>query len=130
MSTRAVYTFTDNRNVFHVYKHHDGYPMEAARSILAALPLAWPLPRFEPDEFAAAFVAANKSQPGGVRLCPSGTFAEIAPLDVEYHYIVRQHFHTLRVFAYALEGKNRAEHLIFDGTPEQFAAWAKEQQAA
>ena len=130
MSTRAIYTFTDGKETHHVYKHHDGYPTEAAKFILAALPLAWPLPRFEPDEFAAAFVAANKNRPGGVRLCESGIFAEIAPLDVEYHYVVRRHFHTLRVFAYSIEGKNCDEHLIFDGAPEQFLAWANAQKAA
>ncbi len=43
-----------------VYKHRDGYPSGAAQAIEAALPCAWPLPRFEPDEFAAAFVRANK----------------------------------------------------------------------
>ena len=39
-----------------VYKHSDG----AVCWINKALEHAWPLPRFEADEFAAAFVAANK----------------------------------------------------------------------
>src|SRR3954467_14029413 len=64
MSTRALYTFIDperEQDTFHVYKHHDGYPKGAAQHIEAALAYAWPLPRFEADEFAAAFAAANKS---------------------------------------------------------------------
>lgn len=63
MSTRALYTFRseDGSEEFHVYKHHDGYPTGAADAIVAALEFAWPLPRYEADEFAAAFVAANKS---------------------------------------------------------------------
>ena len=61
MSTRALYTFIDGDSTHHVYKHHDGYPEWAAKHIEAALPFAWALPRFEADEFAAAFVAANKS---------------------------------------------------------------------
>ena len=62
MSTRAIYTFIGADNERHsVYKHHDGYPSGAYDAIAAALPFAWPLPRFEPDEFAAAFVCANKS---------------------------------------------------------------------
>ncbi len=64
MSTRAVYTFIDPelpRNTHHVYKHHDGYPTGAAIAIANAQPYAWPLGRFEADEFAAAFVAGNKS---------------------------------------------------------------------
>lgn len=64
MSTRAIYTFHDDDDAYHVYKHHDGYPWPAAvggfAHIRAALTLAWPLPRFEPDEFAAAFVAMSK----------------------------------------------------------------------
>jgi hypothetical protein len=42
-----------------VYKHSDGYPDGAVCWITKALEHAWPLPRFEADEFAAAFVAAN-----------------------------------------------------------------------
>jgi len=64
MSTRAVYTFIDPelpQNTYHVYKHHDGYPTGAAIAIANAQPYAWPLGRFEADEFAAAFVAGNKS---------------------------------------------------------------------
>lgn len=67
MSTRAVYTFIgcaefDRGERHHVYKHCDGYPSGAADAIAAAIPLAWPLPRFEADEFAAAFVAGNKER--------------------------------------------------------------------
>ena len=42
-----------------VYEHSDGYPDGAVCWITKALEYAWPLPRFEVDEFAAAFVAAN-----------------------------------------------------------------------
>jgi hypothetical protein len=62
MSTRAVYSFLgDNEAPRHVYKHSDGYPTGAVEWIEAALDHAWRLPRNENDEFAAAFVAANKS---------------------------------------------------------------------
>jgi hypothetical protein len=63
MSTRAMYTFrsADGSEEHHVYVHSDGYPTGAAEKIVAALEYAWPLPRYEADEFAAAFVAANKS---------------------------------------------------------------------
>jgi hypothetical protein len=66
MSTRACYRFipengpNDFPGVVTVYKHHDGYPEGAAKAIEATLPHAFPLPRFEADEFAAAFVRANK----------------------------------------------------------------------
>lgn len=63
MSTRALYTFRDeDGTAYNVYKHHDGYPTGAARVIRDAINYyAWPLPRFEADEFAAAFCAAGKS---------------------------------------------------------------------
>ena len=66
MSTRACYRFipengpNDFPGVVTVYKHSDGYPSGAAIAIEAALPHAWQLPRFEADEFAAAFVRGNK----------------------------------------------------------------------
>lgn len=77
MSTRAIYIFADDFNdpateVYVVYKHHDGYPSGAKEFIAKAMKYAWEMPRFEPDEFAAAFVAANKNSHGGVRLYPHG----------------------------------------------------------
>lgn len=94
MSTRAVYSFYDlfdttqtwQVNGYHVYKHHDGYPEGAAFALAKTLENAWELPRFEADEFAASFVASNKSNSGGVRLANSQTSAT----DIEYAYEVFQ----------------------------------------
>jgi len=61
MSTRACYRFSDSEQSFVVYKHYDGYPEGAVCWITKAVPFAWPLPRFEPDEFAAAFIAGQQS---------------------------------------------------------------------
>jgi GNAT superfamily N-acetyltransferase len=63
-----MYTFIGRdgrkREQYHVYKHHDGYPINGTSGAVfwlkAALNYAWPLPRYEADDFAAAFVAANK----------------------------------------------------------------------
>ena len=64
MSSRACYRFIDpdptDPEVVTVYKHSDGYPDGAVCWITKALEHAWRLLRFEADEFAAAFVAANK----------------------------------------------------------------------
>jgi len=65
MGTRAVVTFIDNDSEYHVYKHWDGHPDGILQNIEAAKPFAWELPRFEADEFAAAFIAANKDKGGG-----------------------------------------------------------------
>ena len=87
MSTRACYVFKDADDSYTVFKHHDGYPSGAAQFIEYAKSVAWPLPRFEPDEFAAAFVAANKTEPGGVRLsCGIENHG-----DIEYVYEIQMH---------------------------------------
>jgi hypothetical protein len=85
MGTRAVYTFIDEDDRHSVYKHWDGYPSWACRFIASALALAWPLPRFEADEFAAAFVAANKKAAGDIRL----TSGPDAHGDLSYAYQIR-----------------------------------------
>lgn len=80
MSTRAIYRFKDKYKSITVYKHHDNYPSGALWFIQRALEYAWELPRFEADEFAAAFVAANKGKGGGnIRL---GNFV----MDEEFNY--------------------------------------------
>jgi hypothetical protein len=99
MSTRAIYTFCDPRTEVHVYKHHDGYPYNGGVHngtayeagglvwINDAKAFAWDLPRFEADEFAASFVAANKSDGGGVRLIGDQKPWEYAS-DCDYWYKV------------------------------------------
>lgn len=103
MSTRGCYRFTDGRETFTVYKHSDNYPdgkHGGIEAIAAAQGFAWPLPRFEADEFAAAFVAAHKfdmrwhygpqGAGGAVRLLntPDGHTLEHMPSDIEYLYDV------------------------------------------
>ena len=69
MSTRACYSFSDEHGKCHVYYHFDGYPANALKLINEAKRYAWELPRFEADEFSAAFVVAAKgNSAGGARL--------------------------------------------------------------
>lgn len=85
MSTRATYEFKDKFGGDHtVYIHFDGYPSSAYQYVQNALKLAWELPRFEADEFAAAFIATNKTHEGGVRL----TDGRNSHSDTEYHYVM------------------------------------------
>lgn len=94
MSTRAVFTFSDpstKGRPLLVYKHHDGYPSGAIEALIKARDsgLCWPLPRFEADEFAAAFVAANKGRGGGgIRLLGAGDWRALSPGDIDYVYHV------------------------------------------
>jgi len=118
MGTRAVYTFIDASQRHSVYKHWDGDPAAACRFIANAQALAWPLPRFEADEFAAAFVAANKSQAGNIRL----TTGPDAHGDLSFVYEIRCQDGRLHVRIYRCSGEARP---LFDGTLEdaqQFAA--------
>jgi len=110
MGTRAVYSFIDHTDRHSVFKHWDGYPSQACGFIAAALALAWPLPRFEADEFAAAFVAANKKYPGDIRLT-NGPDAhgdleytyEIHCQDGQLHVPIRKPGYTLPIFKGTLE---------------------------
>jgi len=93
MSTRAMYTFKGNddelNSVVHVYKHHDGYPEGALSWISNARQYAWEQPRFEADDFAAAFVVANKKSGGDIRLCGVGiTEPYHMAGDAAFHYVV------------------------------------------
>ena len=93
MSTRGCYRFTDERDCFTVYKHSDNSPYTKDGGIAAirkATAHAWPLPRFEADEFAASFVAANKEAGGGVRLLNTPNKQTLAhmPADIKYLYDV------------------------------------------
>jgi hypothetical protein len=93
MSTRGLYTFKDSDGEYTVFKHWDNYPTSAngygAHLFIAnALQYAWQLPRFEADEFAASFIAANKKIGGGdLRLLPADATNADA-LGIEYWYTI------------------------------------------
>ncbi len=80
--------FVDKDGTYKVYQHMDGYP-EGPHGILGLLQKviasgrAWELPRFEADEFAAAFVCVAKTSQGNVRLVNGGAW------DVAYTYTVK-----------------------------------------
>ena len=96
MGTRAIYIFEDEHEEVHVYKHYDNYPLGAVDFIENAKEYAWELPRFEADEFAAAFVAANKNRKGGeVRLVNARFKDREEMLEAndwcDYHYVISKH---------------------------------------
>jgi hypothetical protein len=102
MSTRGLYTFKDNDGDYTVFKHWDNYPTSstgygAHLFIANALAYAWQLPRFEADEFAASFIAANKKAGGGdLRLLPAEAINGDA-LGVEYWYTIEADGQRLKV---------------------------------
>ena len=95
MGTRAIYFFQDfDGSTYGAYKHYDNYPSGAAYFIENAKAYAWEFPRFEADDFAAAFVAANKAKKGGeVRLLPmfDSTSIDMVMEDnkwCDYYYVI------------------------------------------
>ena len=87
MGTRAVISFEDGNGEFFVYQHWDGDPDAVLVNIMNtfAVQMCWEWPRWEADEFAAAYIAANKSGPGNLRIAKSIT--ENGGLS--YSYIVK-----------------------------------------
>ncbi len=102
MATRCTLTIRDRPGAnqsYSVYRHNDGYP-DTQHGVLETLKLvlsyAWPLPRFEADDFAAAIIAAWKrpayrpspttpdyiAQGGNIRI----TAGRDEHNDTEYHY--------------------------------------------
>ncbi len=134
MGTRAVYTFIDHNfnKMFHVYSHWDNYPSGALIQILNAKNLAWKWPRWEASDFSAAFVAANKTENGGIRLT-NGWWDHG---DLEYRYEIFtdppiNEFHEplknekilkIRVFDVNF---NEGEKLIFQGSIKEFEEFIK-----
>ena len=100
MSTRGLYTFTDSDGAsFTVFKHWDNYPSGAHLFIQKALAFSWDLPRFEADEFAASFIAANKKPSGGDLRLTNDATTNADALGVEFHYFVTVELYQLKVIA-------------------------------
>jgi hypothetical protein len=127
MSTRALYNFIDDTDTYTVYKHHDGYPSGAIDWIENALMFAWELPRFEANEFSAAFIRANKNHEGGIRLVnrPIGNNYS----DTEYQYEItysKELWKSLMIKIF--QGNPTDNKLIFEGTLEQCKQFVKEKE--
>jgi hypothetical protein len=136
MSTRAIYTFIDQdakpKDFINIYKHYDGYPSGALEAIQEAFAYAWTLPRFEADDFAAAFVAGNKSvSGGGIRVFPTGPQKNIckSACDIEYRYEVRCIDNKLHITAFETSyWQTPKETGLFAGNIEEFREFCKEEE--
>ena len=103
MSTRACYTFKDKHGAFSVYYHYDGYPANALQMINKAKESAWQFPRFEADEYAAAFCyVAKDGRAGGARL----TEGPHRHGDLSYRYDVYFKDNDLMVKIWQVDFKN------------------------
>lgn len=131
MGTRSVFTFKDGYRIARVYQHWDGYPSGAVDAIRAALSKAWPLPRYEPDEFASAFITANKSGAGNYRVIGSVVQAPETFLkpyefafDIEYSYLIEPG-DDLMITAYEI-GADGEEVQIFKGSLSEMETWTED----
>lgn len=131
MANPALYTFKDKGGEYHVYKHYDGYPTGALGFIAEAKKLAWDLPRFEADEFAAAFIAANKGEGGGgVRLTIGNAWGQAAPSDIEYHYVITCKTGSLHIEAYSANCWDKPTHTLLNAGPlAMMQIWALKEAA-
>ena len=90
MSTRSNIIVQDEYNRIQVYRHYDGYPEGVMPELIKALEFAWPLPRFEADDFAAAIVRAWKDEGGGhIRIDGNPKAFEMVHGDTEYVYVIK-----------------------------------------
>jgi hypothetical protein len=128
MSTRGLYTFKDNNGgEFTVFKHWDNYPTSdtgygAHLFIANALQYAWQLPRFEADEFAASFIAANKKKGGGdLRLLPADATNADA-LGIEYWYTIEADITGLKVSCHDIFNGRQLEPVYISSSINQLEA--------
>ena len=115
MGTRAIYIFEDEHEEVWAYKHYDNYPRGAADFIEDAKEYAWAFPRFEADEFAAAFVAANKNPKGGeVRLIHALFKDREEMLDAhewnDYYYVISYQPHHRDLWVEIWESRFESVH--------------------
>lgn len=120
MSTRATVSVFDAEDRFDVYQHYDGYP-DGENGLVARIDasrtLAWPLPRFEAMDFAAALVAVLKERPGGTYLTRSAQWHG----DRDYHYDVTAEGNRLVVEISGFTGRNVSK-VLFRGSIEEAVA--------
>ena len=68
MSTRCNIIVRDERLAIQLYRHNAGYPQGkhgVVKDLCKVARFAWPLPRFEADDYSAAIVRAMKRPDGG-----------------------------------------------------------------
>ena len=93
MSTRSIIVVKDDIHSIQLYRHCDGYP-DGPHGVIAdlaeATPFAWPLPRFEASDFAAAIVRAWKTSGGNVYIEGTAEIPDTLHSDEAYLYIVTE----------------------------------------
>jgi hypothetical protein len=139
MSTRAVISFIDADNKVHVYQHDHGAPRGVLAMLRKALTVAWNLPRFEADQFAASYAWAGVQDfldimkthgyegdvrhfgNGGIRV--RSQWRDLA--DLEWRYEIRHDGTSLVVACYQGNLQTDRFRKVFGGTFDDFATWSQ-----
>lgn len=126
MSTRAVLIFKASEYAdveFAIYQHGDGDPASVSQFIDLARYRAWELPRFEADEFAAAYIAATKRREGMIRLLPNPSVIGDATFTYVIHSAVnRQGGRYIYVVVY--DGPREDGIVLYRGATGGLREWA------
>lgn len=115
MGTRSTLSVQDQHDHFDIYRHYDGYPNGpdgVIHDIHRAMDRAWPSPRFEAGDFAAAIVSQMKTRPGAVYLTNSAEQHS----DRSFHYEVTFKENAIHVAVHRYSERVDALLLAFDGT--------------
>lgn len=126
---QAVYTFKDGATEYHIFRHRVGDGVTVWGRLVDAAARAYPSPRFDPAEFAAALIGVCKATPGDVRLLPSGEWRQVAPSETRQRYVITMSGEgklNIQAFAVHWDFGTDAwyERELFNGGLEAMKVWA------
>lgn len=115
MSTRSTISVIDDRDTFHIYRHHDGYPdgeHGVVHDIQRATDFAWETSGFQAADFSAAVVRAMKNGGGSVYLTADADLHG----DRDFHYDIRHADREIQLAIWDFTRRAKEASRIFDGS--------------
>lgn len=130
MSASAIVSIKQDSHSLHVWLEPVGTPGYVAETFVSALDYAWPLPRFEIADWAAAIVAAAKpkrhcsvvAERSNVVFCADWRTG--VPPDFRYELICHQGRLHIRAFRHDQEAAGLRFEPIFSGSLASFCTFA------
>lgn len=129
-NTRAILTVKDDQAAFHIRIEPQGDPASIAPLCQKAYLHAWPLPRFEVGDWAAAFLAAakprrvNDSVKGGSIMALCGHWRDQGELDYRYEVTALEGQLAIKVWRRDRQTPSYRLTYAFAGSLEEFFAFA------
>ena len=143
MSTNALIKFYDTpghsfgegpNQTFYVYQHWDGYPAGVAITLAMTFDYAFKLPRWQANDFSAAFIAANKNSDNSVKQGGNIYISDGSDYkDYEYHVTFKDGDVRVKVLDPYTDGLDPyelkdIEVIIFEGTFREFIEYTEAQK--